>query len=417
MPLRFQRELVYNVFYSTGSAHPSSQAIKDAKDNANLQASSLEATFEHIVALSKQYAKRTGTTPIVKISQDGVDIGKVRQATVFSVAVVGTQRLEHIGVLKIVMKHEDYDSVRESGVYERVYKLIEKAEGEDDTLVFDFVADLKSILLVLGYKSANGDNTCIYCSCDRSQWHLCGSEAHHCVSRIGADFKLTPLNADANGFNRQGAAPLLDVTKFRFVQIDVMHCHFRVTDQLFQKTLNLSTGSGKKYFTQVISDLGLTNYFNFGMVDTTKGYTFTKLTMRVRERLLEEVFVRHHLFNIVSGDALESVVNVFCAFKTFWAHLKCTDNTVNQVLLKDFITQFRTTFVVGRLANYMHLLCHLPELYKQFGNLHKFQQQSVESLNNHVSTKVRTVCQPQEAAKQAMESWNRRFFYYPIEEK
>ena len=80
-------------------------------------------------------------------------------------------------------------------------------------------------------------------------------------------------------------------------------------------------------------------------------------------------------------------------------------------MIRDFVMAFRRYFCVAEVADYVHLLAHVPILTTMFGNLFSFMQQSGEQANFVVNNTILKICSPFNAHEQARKACARKLFY------
>ena len=206
-------------------------------------------------------------------------------------------------------------------------------------------ADVKTLLLTLGYKSANARDNCIYCTCRKGEflcyrlailirfivrdllfriwqsvspqvwtykkqrnrlyslakklqtfcfisenWHKCATKCtspRFSVDRAGRLLHLPSLTPKDPGYK---APPLVNSEFFEFVVPDLLHTHFRLTDVLFSRTLDFFTTEAKASALKLCKDLGITV-----RLGNNGESTLSNLTLRMRKILLSEIFTESRI--------------------------------------------------------------------------------------------------------------------------
>ena len=381
---------------------------------------SLNDKATNISLLLKTLVKKChcGGPARVKVSVDGHDPSRNLHAVTFSISLVcepTPQSSRHIVPIITLSGTEEYDFIRQSGAWDLIQAQLSPIvdiDGKQVHVEYFLCADLKSLLLCLGYKSANARDVCLFCSCDKNRWGSC-CEDGKCALRYreASDGTLTLptlLPSDA-GYKQP---PLVDMSKYKFVIIDILHLYLRVTDQIFVRSCNFIA---KRQLAEFFNICRSQQICSFNIRDENGSLRFSNLDKAKREILIERVFgvrgVLHTVMPPIRADIVLAAVN---AFAKMWKQIDASDPDVDLLRLSvvTFTKQFRKSFASDEVPNYVHMLCHLPMLVRHFGQLRVFQQQRVEALNNTINQKVRTVTRPGPSQMtQALQAVNRCAVY------
>ena len=254
-------------------------------------------------------------------------------------------------------------------------------------------ADLKSLLLNMGYKSANARDVCVYCTCCKSRWELCCKDNKCCVRYVrisDGSYQLQNLRPSDAGFKRP---PLVNMSLYKFVITDILHAYLRITDHLFVKSCNLMPPFKLAEFVDVCRHNGIKA---FSIRDENGALRFSNLDKRNREKIMKTVFMDRILHTLMPFNRVSDVVDAMTSFVSMWELVSSPEPNVPAMkeAIVTFTRQFRKSFAVKEIPNYVHMLCHLPFLTEQFGPMRQFQQQGVEALNHTINKKVRSVTRP-----------------------
>ncbi|CAM1329199.1 Uncharacterised protein g9939 [Pycnogonum litorale] len=350
--------------------------------------------------------KCNDTECTVKISCDGHNVNKGSAVTFTASLVDGTQSSDRVVVLQSIKGSENYDVIKEAAVWPAIEQCLpDQINGK--VIKYFFCADLKSLLLNLGYKDSNGRDVCIYCSCDKARWHLCcqDEKCKPCYNQSKNKIALPSLQPSDPGYKRK---PLIDIGKYKFVIVDTLHAYLRITDQLFSRTV---CAMSKKNVSVFLNECGTAGIPGFKLHDAVHGFKFSLLNVHQRKLLISKIFVRDEILKkFLSADTVAPITRIFKLFVDLWASVKDADIESMSNLIPQFTSAFRKTFARSEIPNYIHILSHFPFLFQQFGNINVFQQQSVEKMNRTIVTKFFTVSPYN--LKHAVTSNNRKFFYY-----
>ena len=213
-------------------------------------------------------------------------------------------------------------------------------------------------------------------------WHKCAeacTSPRFSVDKAGRLLPLPSLTPKDPGYK---APPLVNSEFFEFVVPDTLHTHFRLTDVLFSRTLDLFTKEAKASALKLCKDLGITV-----RLGSNGEATLSNLTLRMRKILLSEIFTESLITNSVKqARTLPKLLSVYRSFSALWDSLQGDDPLAAKRAVIQFIQSFREAFLT-ELTYYAHLISHYPTLMTSFGSLSKFQQQSVEQLNHRVNQK------------------------------
>ena len=375
-----------------GKHQPSVEKVTIARRVLNEDATDMSLLLKHLVGK----CKCDGPAKI-KVSVDGHDPTRNIKTVTFSFSLVcepAAQSAELTVPVVSIPGAESYDLVRDSGVWSTIQSELKHELTIDDRehrVEYYLCADLKSLLLYLGFKAANARDCCIYCSCSKGRWGRC-CEDGKCVGRYVTKGGLTlpPLQPGDPGYKQP---PLIDVTLYRFVIIDVLHMFLRVTDQMFSRACGFMSRGQLDQFMIECRHIGLKS---FHLKDDNDGLKFSNLDKRKRERMMQDIFLSGVLYTLVPASRAELVVQVMRRFLDMWREIDSDTPDTSRLTetVVAFTLQFQKTYACVEPPNYVHMLCRLPLLVAHFGSLKAFQQQRVEALNHVLNQKVRTVTRP-----------------------
>ena len=102
------------------------------------------------------------------------------------------------------------------------------------------------------------------------------------------------------------------------------------------------------------------------------------------------------LHTLMPFKRVSDLVDAMTSFVSMWKLVSSPETNVPAMeeAIVTFTRQFRKSFAVKEIPNYVHMLCHLPFLTEQFGPMRQFQRQGVEALNHTINKKVRSVTRP-----------------------
>ena len=186
------------------------------------------------------------------MSSDGHNLAKENGVTMSFTLVDGTQAMKNIVPFFSFKEHESYESMKESGGWELVASTMMNEQVRERRIKFYFVADMKTMLITLGYKAANSRNACIFCKCSKERWALCGAD-NKCdfrgeIRESNDGIVLPKLKAGDPGFKNE---PLISSELFDGVILDVMHLYLRVTDAIFSRAVAKMSKKGIQDFFSV----------------------------------------------------------------------------------------------------------------------------------------------------------------------
>ena len=310
--------------------------------------------------------------------------------------VDGTQRMKNVAAFFSFKEHESYKSYEASGGWDVAASAMQDARVKEKGIQFFLVADLKTLYIALGSKSANARDVCIYCSCLKDRWALCGVDGH-CQARYSIEngvMKLPSLKQGDAGFKNQ---PLIQSELFHGIIIDVMHLFLRVSDAIFSRACLLMSKKGIELFLQICG-VRESQLKDGGDTSLPK---FSKLTVSKRRVMFQNVFTDSTVLRRcgVSHSNSELVEKCCDTFLAYYSALKLADVESIDSKSRKFIALFCKTFKVLEVPNYFHLTVHTGMLTSLYGNLFDFQQQSTESLNCVISRKFfgQTKCSTSDA--------------------
>lgn len=318
------------------------------------------------------------------MSSDGANMTIKKSAVSFSFTLVdGSQMGKNVAAFKSHMGQENRENLAKWNSWNDVQKVIEDPRLK--CVRFFLVADLKTLLLALGYKSANGRDVCFICSCDKSRWHMCTFDSkcspRYSSSECESKLILPPLKAGDPGYK---AKPMIDVSVFHGVVFDTLHLFLRVTDQILGRACSSMSKQGITVFLRYCADMGIED-FNLRDPGETAIIKFTKLDKKSRTKMIDKIFRDVAVLKTCSlpQQKAESVARVCCVFMDAFEALSTGINL--EVKVKKFVASYCKCYQVNEISNYVHLLLHAPLLFSKYGDISKFQQQSVEKLNSVMS--------------------------------
>ena len=313
---------------------------------------------------------------------DGHDIRRQSAVTISFSLVDGSQGMQKIVPFRSIKGQEKRETYEREAVWTDVEKVIRDVRLSH--VQFFFGADMKSLLMCLGFKAANAKDGCLFCTCLKDRWNLCCVDSK-CVLRgkiEGGRWALSKLGPCDPGYK---AAPLIDVTLFSGVVVDTLHMYFRITDAIFGRAIGLMTKDGREnVFLQLCDDAGVKRFHVIDKCDTSI-IKFSNLTRQKRRILIEKVFLRSELRKCGIGDLKARDIQEVCKRFSVVYELMAVGGSNLLLAIKRFTALFCSLFQVSSIPYYVHILAHTPLLISLYGNLHVFQQQSVENLNCHIS--------------------------------
>ena len=311
-----------SIFQFKNRYQPAVWKIRNARRAVDTQVDDMSCVLRKLIERSAAAKPETDVIKI-KVSGDGHFCGKFRQYLTFTAHIVGSQKIDDLVLLKIQPGDESYNAIKAGGFFQDFYQKHVKEVffgGKLYPVQYFFGGDLKFILSCLGMKAANSLFACVYCHCEKKNWHLCFLPDSGC--RLKFDLgtkKMNPMTAGDPGM-KPGRECLVDFDVFQFVVIDLMHMFFRITDQIFSRTLSLASQKGLAEFQSMCDAEGISSFYL--KTDGIANVTFSKLTTRVRRILLKKVFLRDNIAKIVGpGRKAEQVTEIYVLFRQMWATL------------------------------------------------------------------------------------------------
>ncbi|XP_043202959.1 uncharacterized protein LOC122370995 [Amphibalanus amphitrite] len=395
------------------SNQPSEKKLTTARNTLNEHATDVGMLLKNL--LSKC---RCDGPARVKVSVDGHNPSRNISAVTFSLSLVcerDTQSSKYIVPVISLPGAETYELVRDSSAWEQIERELNAVidvGGRHVNVEYYLCADLKSILLYLGYKSANGRDVCIYCSCNKGRWGACCADGK-CQARFrqapDGSIALPALRPSDPGYKQP---PLVDITRYKFVIIDILHLYLRVTDQLFVRCCNFMDKRQIGEFLAVCQHHKLSA---FHLRDENGKLRFSNLDKSKREKMMEAVFLKEAVLRtLMPPSRADRVIAVVEKFQQVWKLINSDAPNLEQLQASvvAFTKQFRKSFASDELPNYVHMMCHIPLLIEHFGSLRAFQQQRVEALNHAINVRVRSVTRPGAIQmQQAVQAVNRSLWY------
>ena len=395
-----------------GPQRPSVRRVTKARNTLNENATNVGMLLRSLVA--KCHCDGPAR---VKVSVDGHNPTKNSSAVTFSLSLVcetGAQSSKHVVPVLDVPGAESYELVRDAKEWQTIEAELHPVVDVGDRTVnveYYLCADLKSILLHLGYKAANARDVCVYCTCAKNRWGMCCSDGK-CANRhlqASDGIFLPKLSPGDPEYKRP---PLANLARYRFVMIDLLHLYLRITDQLFVRSCNLMC---KRQLDEFIGVCRHHNVQSFNLRDENGTLKFSNLDRMKRDKLLSAIFLdRKVLHTLMPSSRVDLVVSAVERFLELWKQLDSDAPYPDelQVSVEIFTRQFRKSFASDEVPNYVHLLCHVPMLVRYFGSLKPFQQQRVEALNHTLNVKVRSMTRPGPSQMtEAVQAVNRSLWY------
>ena len=221
--------------------------------------------------------------------------------------------------------------------------------------------------------------------------------------------RLPRLNPGDPGYKQP---PLVNVDRYRFVMIDILHLFLCVTDQLFVRSCGFMAKRQVDEFLVLCRHHKVTS---FNLRDENGTFRFSNLCEAKRENMMSRIFMsKAVLYTLMPPSRADLVLAVMEKFAEGWEHINCDSPDLDKLhtSVVAFTRQFRKSFASDEVPNYVHLLCHVPLLVRHFGSLRAFQQQRVEALNHTINVKVRSVTRPGSTQMtQAVQAVNRSLCY------
>ena len=250
---------------------------------------------------------------------------------------------------------------------------------------FFLCADMKSLLMVLGFKAANARDGCIFCMCRKDRWTLCCVDKK-CVTRgklSDGRWILPPLKRADPGFK---CKPLVDSSMFFGMLVDTLHMFFRITDAIFGRVIGFMSEKGKDVFLELCDAAGIKRFYIVDKCETTV-IKFSNLTKAKRSILLEKVFLKNELQRCGISLQRAETIQDLCDRFVLCMNLMTVGGDELVRAIRGFTALFCKLFQLDSVPYYVHILAHTPLLISLYGDLTVFQQQSVENLNCKLSRK------------------------------
>ena len=311
------------------------------------------------------------------MSVDGHDLRRESAVTLSFSLVDGSQKMSKILPFRSFKGKESQENYAAEKVWEEVHMVMK--DERLSHVKFFLCADMKSLLMCLGYKAANAKDGCLFCVCTKERWHLCCAD-NKCVLRGHRDesrWYLPPLKPSDPGFKTN---PLVDSSQFWGVVIDILHMFFRVTDAIFGRVIGFMSVGGKDVFLGLCDDAGVKR---FHVVDKseTAVIKFANLTRQKRQLLMEKVFLKTELVKCgITAQKACDAEEVCTRFATCIELMSVGGEDLTKAIRR-FTALFCKLFQLSSVPYYVHILAHTPLLISLYGDLSVFQQQSVENLN------------------------------------
>ena len=317
-----------------------------------------------------------------QVSSDGHNLGKENAVTMSFSLVDGTQKVANIVPFFSFKEHESYDSMESSGGWQVAARAMTDERVKERGIQFFLVADLKTLYITLGFKSANARDVCIYCRCSKERWAKCGVD-RKCSPRYVVQEGVVQLSVLKPGDPGYKNEPLISAELFHGIIIDVMHLFLRVSDAIFSRAVTLMSKKGIVLFLEVCG-VKESQLKDGGDTSLPK---FSKLTVAKRKVMFQNVFTCDDVLRRCGISDAVGVAACSRAFLAYYDTLRATD--VDSIDQKGsyFIALFCKVFKLAEVPNYVHMIVHTGLLTRIYGDLFHFQQQSAESLNSVMSRK------------------------------
>ena len=157
-----------------GPHQPAVRLIPKARNVLNEQCTDVAMLLKTLVAKCQCAGPAR-----VKVSVDGHNPTKNSSAVTFSLSLTcepNAQSAKHVVPVMSVPGAETYELVRDSKAWESIEAELRPVIDIGDRVIhvdYYLCADLKSLLLHLGFKSANARDVCLYCTCTKERWGTC----------------------------------------------------------------------------------------------------------------------------------------------------------------------------------------------------------------------------------------------------
>ena len=340
----------------------------------------------------------------VKISGDGTRIGKRIHCVNITFRVIYGEHLSSEYILGMVRKPEKYKYL--CAIFKPIVANLPDSVSvgtESVSLKLYLGADMKFLNEMMGLGACSSKYSCVWCKCPSNERYIHTKKWSMLDAELGARTveEITRLSKLSKNKNMSCIAPpILPFIPVHNVIADPLHLFLRISDQLVlqliqilrhrdnvgknSKTVDLSKCRNMAAFEEFVKDLSIPWSF----------YT-SKESAQIQYRDFtgpEHIKIQKHinLDNLIPWHSKTHQIKwLWKEFHDVMTVMKSegADAEVVETRARAWVSTYAQTFHAKDVTPYMHaFMNHISESLKLHGQINNFSQQSMEKLNDKVTS-------------------------------